>query len=52
MATAKIITARPSIIPRIAILTINFENVRFELNVIRLAMKNGKFNSKKVFFVP
>jgi len=49
MATDKIITASPSIIPRIAILTISFEKVRFELNVIRLAMKKGKFNSEKVF---
>jgi hypothetical protein len=39
-------------IPRTAILTISFEKVRFDLNVIRLAMKKGKFNSEKVFFVP
>jgi len=45
-------TARPSIIPRIAIRTISFEKVRLELNVIRFAMKKGKFNPEMVFFVP
>ena len=44
MAIASIITARPSMIPRIAIRTISFEKVLFELNVIRFAMKRGKFN--------
>ena len=49
IATAKIITARPSIIPRIAIRTISFEKVRLELNVMRFAMKKGKFNPEIVF---
>jgi hypothetical protein len=32
-------TPTPSIIPIMAMRTINFENVRLDLNVIRLAMK-------------
>lgn len=52
MATARIITDNPSIIPRIAIRTINLEKVRLELKDIRFAMKKGKFNTEIVFFVP
>jgi hypothetical protein len=36
-------------IPRIAIRTISFEKVLLELNVIRFAMKRGKFNPKWFF---
>jgi len=39
-------------IPRIAIRTISLEKVRLELNVIRFAMKRGKFNPEMLFFVP
>jgi hypothetical protein len=52
MATASIITDNPSIIPRIAMRTISFEKVRFELKVMRLAMKKGKFKLEMYFFVP
>lgn len=52
IATDRIITARPSMIPKMAMRTINFEKVRFELKVMRLAMKKGKFKPEMVIFVP
>ncbi|GGE66553.1 hypothetical protein GCM10011413_36370 [Pedobacter psychrotolerans] len=44
MAIDKIMTARLSITPAIAMRTINFEKVRSDLMAIRLAMKYSKFN--------
>ena len=41
--TARIITAKPSVIPRIAIRTINLEKLRSDLNVMRLAIKRDRF---------
>jgi hypothetical protein len=37
--------------PTIAIRTMSFENVRVDLNVIRLAIKDAKLNAG-MFFVP
>jgi hypothetical protein len=35
--------------PIIAIRTINFENVRFDLNVIRADIKEAKLNGRLIF---
>ena len=45
MATDRIITPKPSIIPTMAIRTISFEKVRLDLKVMREAMNEAKFNA-------
>ena len=43
IAIDKIMTDKPSMIPKIAIRTISLEKVLLEFKVIRLAIKRGKF---------
>ena len=52
IATDRIMTARPSIIPSMAMRTISFEKVRLELKVMRFAMKKGKFKLEMDFLLP
>ncbi|GAA3967810.1 hypothetical protein GCM10022210_15770 [Mucilaginibacter dorajii] len=51
MANDNIITPKPSIMPIMAMRTISFENVRFDLNVIRADIKEAKLNAE-CFLVP
>lgn len=46
-----IITPSPSVMPVMAMRTINLEKVRLDLNDIRLAIKDAKFNAVFCFFV-
>lgn len=49
MPTDKIMTARPSTIPKIAMRTLSLENVRLDLKVMRREIKAGRFKPEMFF---